>query len=91
MFTNREEFSIMPWFDTYGDDKVWYDDGETPWANGAAFASNNLRTEVVTSKRQFLCGLSYDGAGRPCAYRHRHRFRIAAWLCGLWYRGKDDV
>ncbi len=32
----------------------------------------------------FACGIKYDGAGRVCAYRHRHRYRLAAWLCGRW-------
>ena len=36
----------------------------------------------------YYCGISYDGAGRACAYRHLHRCRLAAWLCGLWWKLK---
>ena len=35
-------------------------------------------------RKAHLCNIKYDGAGRVCAYRHRHRFRLAAWLCGRW-------
>ncbi len=34
--------------------------------------------------KAYLCNVKYDGAGRMCAYRHRHRYRVAAWLCGRW-------
>ncbi len=36
-------------------------------------------TETV----EYYCGIKYDGAGRPCAYRHCHRFWFTAWLCDL--------
>ena len=71
----------MRYYDTYGDDKVLYDDDRF---------GPDVPLPMADDYETLLRLISTDGAGRFCAYRHRHRWRLGAWLCGLRERMRDE-
>ncbi len=62
----------MPWYDTYGDEKVYYEEGKEPWARLL-----ELRKEMDDVD---------EWAVIVWQCSHGHRYRLAGWLCLQWNR-----